>query len=105
MFNSIYESSNDTAAACLHLVRKYGPKLMRAGGGTLSRENKHPRRTLSWNQKQRVLKLAREGKTQPEITEITGISQPSVWKIVRNAGLKTVQRKRTRQEIIMARAA
>lgn len=88
-----YHGQCDTVAArCLALVERYAPALMKAGGGGLEQARPLAGRRLSWHARQRIVTYRKNGKPVTEIAEICGVSQATVSKICRKAGIATRRR-------------
>lgn len=94
----------------LDMVARCGPKLMKAGGGALSREysdrcrsegakqwdNRAPWVRTTPDQRAHVLALARAGHmSEIEICRETGVKQSAVNKLIRNEGLTVPKARNT----------
>lgn len=81
-----------TARACLDLINRHCPRLMREGGGNLSREEKNPRakpRRLSGTQKEQILAKARNGEmSQTQIANLVGATCSAVNHFLNRNGIK-----------------
>ena len=82
----------DDPAAIFDMIWRLAPKMMRAGGGPLTRAD--AKRADNWAKritgetKLRVLELARSGLyTGTEIARITGRRQSTVQTLIKNAGI------------------
>lgn len=81
-----YEVDGETKSACLALVRRHGPRLLREGGGHLPGECLGSGRRLEWKKRVRVLRLERMGWSYKRIALDVGCTDSAVSKIVTKAG-------------------
>jgi DNA-binding MarR family transcriptional regulator len=88
-----FDTPNDPTGI-LDMVFRKGPILMRAGGGSLSRECAKER--LTPKMRERILELAREGKHGgTEIARMLGVPQSTAQYLIKRAGIKVPGRRRT----------
>ena len=92
-YSNIADNPNPFAE-CLRLIETYAPRMMRVGGGGITRQQVHHNdnpRAMTRTKAARVLELAREGSySQTEIALAVGCTQSGVSKLL--AQHKTCQR-------------
>lgn len=109
MIANIYNEES-AASRMLDMVARCAPKLMKAGGGALSREyadrcrsegakqwdNRAPWVRTTPEQRAHVVALARAGHmSEIEICQKTGVKQSAVNKLIRNEGLTVPKARNT----------
>lgn len=77
---------------CMRLIETHAPRFMKIGGGSISGQDgqimrKKPRKTTP-EERAQILEMARSGKYhQCAIARAVGVSQSSVWHILRRYNL------------------
>lgn len=79
--------SDNTVANCLSLIERYAAKTARLGGGACPEEKLNAGRALTTHQKERIVRLRMQGMTPREVAEETGVSEPTICKVSRAAGI------------------
>lgn len=87
MIASYQYNDRSGIANLLDMIERHAPKLMRQGGGALSREagdGSAPAR-ITEQQRRQVIALTREGRMRKDVAARTGVSKSMVCKIVDDA--------------------
>ena len=90
MIANLY-NDDSIATRMLSLIERCAPKLMRSGGGALSREQSQieHRPRMSPDQRETALRLARTGRyTGTEIAGMVGTSQSAICKLLAKHGVE-----------------
>ncbi len=84
---TLYDSDS-TEMRCMRLIERHAPRLMREGGGALSREvDGGERKVVTWRARSRILTLRRDGYSPTEIGEAVGFSEMTIYRVCHKAGV------------------
>lgn len=87
------EDNESPASRMLRMIENHAPRLMRTGGGAICGSDyiitRKPGKPITPKQRARIIKLAQTGQHyQTSIARIVGVSQSSVWHLLKRVGIK-----------------
>jgi hypothetical protein len=95
-FATNYDTHDSTFANCLGLIERHANRFLRIGGGNgAHKEQLHIRRKVSDAEKSRILELGRAGLLRPiDIASAVGCSDTTVWRLLKAAGIESLETRR-----------
>ena len=88
IYHNLQESNSDTASRCLSLIERYAAKMMVAGGGSIREEFLASGKKLSEERVAAIVEERKNGGKTIDIARRYSVSEMTVYKLCRAAGLK-----------------
>lgn len=87
------DDNESPVSRMIRMIEVHAPRLMRTGGGSICGSDRQitrkPSAPITPRQRARIIKLAQTGQHhQTAIARIVGVSQSSVWHLLKRVGIK-----------------